>query len=233
MGSLGRRMKYRLGIYHKRPAVKCRRRKKMPPHVVFCFLAAAILILCGIGLRTAEHRLGNIAGEIASSRLSGEVSDACSNAVLEVADEMELSYDRIFNAKEKEGQITSVAADFKEVNRFKSSLLLKIRENLRTREKINVSVPAGALISNNLWAGSGVDIPVSMIVTDSIEMKFIDDFDSAGINQTRHRVMLHIKVPAAVNAPGYKKETEVTVDLPIAENIIVGTVPDTYLSLGD
>ena len=144
MYTMGRRLKYRLGIYHKRRKAK-HYRKRMPAYTAVCFWLAAILILCSVGFIKAEHRLGNMAG-----------------------------------------QITSMTTDFKEVNQLKTALALKIQERLDTLERLKVPVPIGSLFSDNLLTGVGIDMPVRVIVTNSIELKFYDDFRSAGINQTKH-----------------------------------------------
>lgn len=231
MCTLGRRMKYRLGIYHKRPVRRCR--KRIPARTVFCFWMAAILILCGFVFVKAEHRLGDVAGDIAVSKLNGEITTLCNEAVAQVLDETDIQYDEIFATNDKEGQITSMTTDFREVNQLKSALALKIQEKLDSLERMKVPVPIGALFSDRLITGVGFDMPVKVIVTNSIELKFYDDFSSAGINQTKHQLMVEIKVPAAVNAPGYKNETEIVTQVPVAETVIVGNVPNTYLTLGD
>ena len=232
MYTMGRRLKYRLGIYHKRRKAK-HYRKRMPAYTAVCFWLAAILILCSVGFIKAEHRLGNMAGENAVSKLNGEITTMCNDAVAQVLEEQDVQYNQIFAANDKEGQITSMTTDFKEVNQLKTALALKIQERLDTLERLKVPVPIGSLFSDNLLTGVGIDMPVRVIVTNSIELKFYDDFRSAGINQTKHQLLVEIKIPAAVNAPGYKNETAVVTQVPIAETVIVGSVPNTYLTLGD
>ncbi|MEG1441994.1 MAG: sporulation protein YunB, partial [Oscillospiraceae bacterium] len=58
---------------------------------------------------------------------------------------------------------------------------------------------------------------------------FHDDFESVGINQTRHRIMVVVKVPISIAAPLKKISSEVVSEVPIAETVIVGDVPNTYM----
>jgi len=56
-------------------------------------------------------------------------------------------------------------------------------------------------------------------------------FDSAGINQTRHQIMLNIKSTVSVIIPGYITSVPVETNMCIAESVIVGLVPDTYANV--
>ncbi|HCM23800.1 MAG TPA: hypothetical protein DHW78_05705, partial [Ruminococcaceae bacterium] len=54
-------------------------------------------------------------------------------------------------------------------------------------------------------------------------------FDSAGINQTRHRLILHVTVGLYTYLIGKDANQQITVDVPVAETVIVGPVPSVAL----
>ena len=58
--------------------------------------------------------------------------------------------------------------------------------------------------------------------------RFENEFTSAGINQTNHRIVLHIDVSVAILLPGFTTATKVSTAVTVAETVIVGGVPDTY-----
>ena len=53
-------------------------------------------------------------------------------------------------------------------------------------------------------------------------------FDAAGINQTRHQIMLRLDASIIAVLPGYTTSTEVSTDFLLAETVIVGTSPDSF-----
>ena len=83
----------------------------------------------------------------------------------------------------------------------------------------------------DIFAGSGPDLPVQVLSVASAEGNYRNDFISAGINQTLHRVILDITVTADLLLPGGVVETFVSTPVCVAETIIIGQVPQTYLEL--
>ena len=53
-------------------------------------------------------------------------------------------------------------------------------------------------------------------------------FDSAGINQTRHQILLSVDVYTSILLPGFTASTKVSNEIAVAETVIVGSVPETY-----
>ena len=51
------------------------------------------------------------------------------------------------------------------------------------------------------------------------------------MNQTLHRIELEVAVPVTLILPGGQTELTIETGLRVAETVIVGAVPDTYLTL--
>jgi sporulation protein YunB len=64
-----------------------------------------------------------------------------------------------------------------------------------------------------------------------IETKYESIFESAGINQTRHKIYVQVYVKLKVIIPTKNDEIEVKGEIPIAETIIVGKIPNTSINL--
>ncbi len=62
-------------------------------------------------------------------------------------------------------------------------------------------------------------------------MNIHDEFSAAGINQTRHSIMLDIVVDMGILLPFQTTFTQISDTLPIVESVIVGPIPETYLSV--
>ena len=66
----------------------------------------------------------------------------------------------------------------------------------------------------------------------SSSARFENQFTSAGINQTNHRILLHIDVSVSILLPGFTAATKVSNTVTVAETVIVGGVPQTYTYFG-
>ena len=68
-----------------------------------------------------------------------------------------------------------------------------------------------------------------MIPVAVVSSRFTADFDSAGINQTRHSIYLEVESDLSVVLPGRTNRFTVTTQVLIAESVLIGDVPETYL----
>ena len=73
--------------------------------------------------------------------------------------------------------------------------------------------------------------PVRVLTAAVPAADFENVFTSAGINQTLHQVMLHIRVECTLLIPGGTVDTAVETRVCAAETLLVGQVPDAYLEL--
>lgn len=77
--------------------------------------------------------------------------------------------------------------------------------------------------------GPGVKIRISSI--GNIETDLESEFTSQGINQTLHRIYVDISCNVKVLTPFKDIERKITNKVLLAENVIVGNIPDTYYNL--
>ena len=92
-----------------------------------------------------------------------------------------------------------------------------------------VTVPLGAALGMTLLAGSGPGIPVSIVPIGSVATEFATEFESCGINQTRHKVYLQLTASIRIVIPTGAKTTQVSANMLVAESIIVGSVPEGFV----
>ena len=58
----------------------------------------------------------------------------------------------------------------------------------------------------------------------------MSSFEEAGVNQTCHRLTLTLQTEVAVLIPGEKLEISVEASVPLAETVLVGSVPAVYVN---
>ncbi|MEG0115113.1 MAG: sporulation protein YunB, partial [Hydrogenoanaerobacterium sp.] len=80
-------------------------------------------------------------------------------------------------------------------------------------------------------SGRGPMITFHVLHVGTVKSDIQNSFDSAGINQTRHRLILKTAISITALVPGYSSETKVSTNLCLAETIIVGVVPGAFTTV--
>ena len=62
---------------------------------------------------------------------------------------------------------------------------------------------------------------------------FSSNFIQAGINQTLHQLVMEVNVEAAVLVLGETSTFQVSSQIVVAETVIVGEVPNTFIQTGE
>lgn len=143
-----------------------------------------------------------------------------------------ISYDDIMNIKtDREGNIVMIQANTVELNRIGSDIALSVQKKIEDIGGRGVKIPLGTLVQNDLFAYYGPKITFKMQPVGSVVTSYRSQFQAAGINQTRHIVYLDITTSIQVVIPLARNIINVTSNIPIAESIIVGKVPNTYANI--
>ena len=142
---------------------------------------------------------------------------------------LELQYDGLVSfEKDTEGHITAVQSNMAAFNHLQAEILDTVLTRISQVPTGDLSIPIGSLTGSTLLAGRGPRITVRMESVGSSEANFRNAFTSAGINQTKHQIILTVDVSVSVLLPGFRTATKVSNSFIVAETVIVGTVPDTY-----
>ena len=183
---------------------------------------AAFSIYASIQMRPILERM-------AISRVSNTVNRIISEAVNESISSGKISYDRLISfEKDTEGRITAVHSNMAAFNQLQAEILDTVLARLEQVSARELSIPVGSLTGSPLLAGRGPRIRVRMESVGSSSSEFQNQFETAGINQTRHQIILVIKVNVSILLPGFTTVTTVTNAVTVAETVIVGSVPESY-----
>lgn len=194
-------------------------------------LAAALTILTVVTLLFRQW-LAPVAEELMAAQVNNEASDAVNAAIDEQIAAGELVYDKlVVIEKDAAGNVTAIRSNMAEINRLKTGILFRIDERLEGLSVEQLSVPAGSVFLPELFSGRGPGIPIRVLAVRSSDANFHNEFSSAGINQTLHRIMLDIRVDVTILTWTGTREVTVDASVAVAETVIVGTVPSTYFGM--
>ena len=171
--------------------------------------------------------------ELAVSSARDEVVLAVNTIVKEVMAEDRYRYTPLVALERDEsGSIAAIQTNVAEVNSLAAEVLALAME--RTAEEVlTVGVPVGNLMGSTLLLGKGPSIPAEVVMLSSSTAGFRSELAAAGINQTRHRIVLCIRVDASLFMPWRIVGTSAETEILLSETVIVGDVPQSYLNWKD
>jgi len=132
-----------------------------------------------------------------------------------------------------QGHVTMLQADTMRMNELAAETALRAEEELNSIDNQFVEVPLGAALGVKSLSGFGPRMLIQILPVGAVHASFDTEFESAGINQTRHRVFLTLRATVSLIIPTGSQLVEVESTMPIAESIIVGGVPDSFVDVND
>ena len=100
-------------------------------------------------------------------------------------------------------------------------------------ENQQIEIPIGAAQGIRFLAGAGPRIPIQIVPVGAVNTQFTTEFEAAGINQTRHKISMILSTTVRLVIPSGSKRVDVISTVPIAETIIVGAVPDSFVDVNN
>jgi len=196
---------------------------------ILCILLTVIVVLF-FALRN-EYRL--IIEDLAQTQVKNTTSDLTNDAIARQIETGDIRYDRIvFFEKDLDGRITALKTNMSEVNRLKTDILDIINDEILALDHSDIGIPLGSLFFPELLSGKGPSIPVHILSIRNSDANFTSHFSQAGINQTLHRLNMEVSIDVAVLVLGKTSNFTMSSEVVVAETIIVGNVPQTFLQTG-
>ena len=193
--------------------------------VVFILVLFSVLTLM-----IAERRLAPVLRTWAEVRSMSLATRAINVAVEEMMAVSLSSTTRAHFVRDGDGNLRAIQYDMGEVNRVSSQATHKILQTLNNLGEEVFPIPLGQLTGLDFLASWGPGIPVRMIPVGGLTTTPVASFESAGINQTWHRVLLDIQVKMRIAVPLVSEDILVSTQVPILEEVFIGTVPTWYFA---
>lgn len=191
----------------------------------------AVLML-GALVFWANRQLRPVLRALAVSEISSAVTGAVNDAVAASLAEEAVSYDDMVHIETDEnGRAAVLKSDMVRVNQLRTRLLSAALEEVAGLSVRDFSIPMGNLLGLDFLSGRGPKIKVEVLSAGTASADFQNEFSAAGVNQTLHRIMLELDVTVQILLPGESLEAVVPTRVCVAETVIVGQVPETYLQL--
>ena len=195
---------------------------------------SVILLLLFLILLFFRYRYSNAIIELSKTQVANATSDLINDAIDRQIENGTIRYDRIvYFEKDVDGRITALKTNMSEVNRLKTDILNLINDEIMAIDASALGISIGSLVLPELFSGRGPAIPVQVLSIRNSDASFSSVFSEAGINQTLHQLTMDVVVDVSVLVLGKTHSMRVTSQVVVAETIIVGQVPNTYLQTGE
>ncbi len=132
----------------------------------------------------------------------------------------------VFYETDNDGRITAIKINTAALNSLKTSVIYSLNNKISENNSLDLKIPLGTLMSSSFLSGRGPEISIRVNPIGSFSADTKSEFVSAGINQTKHRIIMNIKANLLSFIPFGKVTTNINTDVTISETIIVGNVPD-------
>ena len=123
-----------------------------------------------------------------------------------------------------------INANILTINEITSNVSKYIQEAIDSTEKSKISVPLGSLFGVQFLSGEGPNINIDIASVGNIDTELRSEFIAQGINQTLHRIYLQVDCEVAILIPFETLNQEISNQVLLIENVIIGQIPDNYYS---
>lgn len=190
------------------------------------FLPLALILIAAI-----SWFLGDLATQMAVSDATDIVTKTVNDSINEVIGEGVYGFDYFITLeKDGDGNVTAITSDMAHINTLSTEILNSVIKST-DNGIIRISIPAGNLSGLNMLLNKGPDIQVDIIMLTSSRVDFRNEMVSCGINQAKYQLVLEVTVDIDILVPwGTESATTVT-EVIVADTVIVGKVPNTYLNM--
>ena len=190
------------------------------------------VLLIGLGLLLLLALLGAVRWvrpvleDFARAQAERSVGTLVASSMEEAVESGEIDYDSLVTLeKDREGRITAMQSNMAAFSRLQAAMTEKVLARLGEMEETELEVPVGTLSGIPILSGHGPKLRLPVQTAGSAAARFDNSFSQAGINQTRHQILLTMEVSVRIVLPLCRTSAAVRHQMAVGETVIVGSVP--------
>lgn len=209
-----------------------RRRYTLPrmPYIERKWIVLVVMILVVIWVfNKVETHLKPTLLAIAEARATAIATTTINNVINEEIAK-DTDYQSLVSVKvDNRGRVVLMQPNTVEFNRIASHITIKVQEGLQKIQEEKIRIPVGQVFGSQILASYGPKITITVIPIGTVQVKVIDSFEQAGINQTKHMIYISANTQVRIVIPLVSKSVDVATRVPISEYVVIGEVPNTYV----
>ena len=205
-----------------------RQRKKRRRKTIVAVLLSVCLVVIAAAIYF-QRNVTKVLISISEATMRAFTTVAINDAVYYTMSDGVRYEDLVSIERDSAGDITAVSANALKINKIARDAASISQANLKNLSLNGIPIPLGALTGIEALAGFGPRIHIRIIPVSSVTCAFSSEFESVGINQTKHSIYLNVVADISIVMPSRTEKFAVTTDILVCECVLVGDVPDVYL----
>ncbi|ALB44580.1 sporulation protein YunB [Clostridium sp. MF28] len=204
-------------------------RRKTHKYISFIVLIIVIIVILNITVMFFDQRVMPSVTEIATIMAKSQTLDIINKKSVDILSK-DFKYDEMVKIeKDNQGNIILIQADTGKLNYIAAELSTECNKELSDMKNNAIKVPLGWMSDKSAFYNVGPKISVEIEPIGNISTSYESKFESAGINQTRHKIYLNVTAKIRLRLPLRNQDAEVSTQVPVSDTIIVGKIPNTTL----
>jgi len=202
-------------------------RRRTHKYISFIAVIIFIIVVFNVMIVFFDKRVMPSITEIAIIMAKSQTLDIINKKSVDILSQ-EFKYDEMIKIeKDKEGNIILVQADTIKLNYIASKLSTECNKELSDMNNAIIKVPFGWMSDKSAFYSLGPKITMEIEPIGTISTSYESKFESAGINQTRHKIYLNVIAKIRLKIPLNNQDIDVSTQIPVSDTIIVGKIPNT------
>ncbi len=194
---------------------------------IAAFLCVLLLTALILFIATFAAISPNIA-DYSREKLKSYTITAVNDGLFNISGIMKDYSDFVTAVKDSDGQIVMLQANAVNINLIARLTEQAVALRLSNLSEQGINIPLGNLTNITFFSGKGPIIKIIVLPNPVVYCVFKSEFNAAGINQTLHKIYIEVNVSLSLLMPTYQTVIENTLQVLVAENLIIGQVPYFY-----
>ncbi len=195
------------------------------------FLIFVFIIMITIGY--LNENVNPAVMRMSESKVRALSNKAVNESIYEVSSNENVYDDLVNISYDNNGNVVLIQANSLEINNLTREIVKVCQKNLEEIGEDAIRIPIGSLTGVPIFNGRGPSLNFRVVPVGSIVCNFVSSFESAGINQTNHKIYINIETKVSLLLPTDHKDITTITQILVCESIIVGNVPEVYLNTPD
>ena len=185
--------------------------------IILCFVYY-FKVICPIIVGLSQEKVRSVA----TSTISTVVGD--------VMEEGSFSYNNLVSITySSENKVELIEVDTVKVNIIIREITQRVQQEFDTLADEGIDIALGTFSGIPFLFGIGPNVSINLVPIGTISTKVSSNFNSAGINQTLHRLYFIVNSNIGLVMPGTTQNFQTELEVLLCENIIIGEIPNVYL----
>lgn len=208
-----------------------RRRGMKPWRKCALVFITCLLLMCFALILIIKNEIEPNMEDVARIKAEVLVSRTINKALAEQFGNSSMKSNLFTVQSDSDGSMEMVQADSAAINIFMSQLSVNLQESFQSMKNEVLNVPLGTLLGNKFLSQTGPFVEIAIKPLSVSSMDFKTEFETQGINQTKYKIYIVLGCKVKIAAPFSSKTFNTRNTILIAEAVILGKVPDSFVQV--